>query len=59
MIETVTAVMGLVSAGIFLAHAYEDYRMRDTHHHVQAEPVPKSSLNSGEHRDWQVYHAKP
>ena len=59
MIETVTAVMGLVSAGIFLAHAYEDYRLRDTHHHVQAEPVPKSSLNSGEHRDWQVYHAKP
>jgi hypothetical protein len=59
MIETVTAVMGLVSAGIFLAHAYEDYRLRDTHHHVQAEPVPKSSLNSGEHRDWQVFHAKP
>ena len=24
MIETVTAVMGLVSAGIFLAHAFED-----------------------------------
>jgi len=59
MIETVTAVMGLVSAGIFLAHAFEDYRTRDTHHHVQAEPVPKSSTNSVEHRDWQVYHAKP
>ena len=59
LIETVTAVMGLVSAGIFLAHAYEDYRLRDTHHHVQAERVPKSSMNSGEHREWLVYHAKP
>jgi len=28
MIETVTAVMGLVSAGIFLAHAFEGYRSR-------------------------------
>jgi hypothetical protein len=28
MIETVTAVMGLVSAGIFLAHAYEGFRSR-------------------------------
>jgi len=28
MIETVTAVMGLVSAGIFLAHAFEGYRYR-------------------------------
>jgi hypothetical protein len=28
MIETVTAVMGLVSAGIFLAHAFESYRSR-------------------------------
>jgi hypothetical protein len=28
MIETVTAVMGLVSAGIFLAHALEGYRYR-------------------------------
>ncbi|MGY3615222.1 hypothetical protein ACVJGD_001418 [Bradyrhizobium sp. USDA 10063] len=28
MIETVTAVMGLVSAGIFLAHAYEGFRTR-------------------------------
>jgi hypothetical protein len=60
MIETVTAVMGLVSAGIFLAHAFEDYRTRGTHHFVQIEPVPKSLMNSGEHRDWQqVYHAQP
>jgi hypothetical protein len=28
MIETVTAVMALVSAGIFLAHAFEGYRYR-------------------------------
>jgi hypothetical protein len=28
MIETVTAVLGLVSAGIFLAHAFEGYRSR-------------------------------
>jgi len=28
MIETVTAVMGLVSVGIFLAHALESYRSR-------------------------------
>jgi hypothetical protein len=28
MIETVTAVMGLVSAGIFLAHALEGFRSR-------------------------------
>jgi len=28
MIETVTAVMGLVSVGIFLAHAFEGYRSR-------------------------------
>jgi hypothetical protein len=28
MIGTVTAVMGLVSAAIFLAHAYEGYRTR-------------------------------
>ncbi len=28
MIETVTAVMGLFSAGIFLAHALEGYRTR-------------------------------
>jgi hypothetical protein len=28
MIETVTAVMGLVSAAIFLAHAYEGFRTR-------------------------------
>jgi hypothetical protein len=28
MIETVTAVMGLLSAGIFLAHAYEGFRTR-------------------------------
>jgi hypothetical protein len=28
MIETVTAVMGLVSAGIFIAHAFEGFRSR-------------------------------
>jgi len=28
MIETLTAVMGLVSAGIFLAHAFEGYHYR-------------------------------
>lgn len=28
MIETVTAVMGLLSAAIFLAHAVEGYRYR-------------------------------
>jgi hypothetical protein len=28
MMETVTAVMGLVSIGIFLAHAFEGYRSR-------------------------------
>jgi hypothetical protein len=49
MIETVAAVMGLVSAGIFLAHAFEDYRTRDAHHPVQTELAPKSSMNSGEH----------
>jgi hypothetical protein len=59
MIETVTAVMGLVSAGIFLAHAFEDYRTRGAHHPVQTELAPKSLMNLGEHRDWQAYHAKP
>jgi hypothetical protein len=53
MMETVAAVMGLVSAGIFLAHAFEDYRTRGTHHLVPTEPAPKSLLNSGEHRGWQ------
>ena len=48
MIETVTAVMGLVSAGIFLAHAFEHYRTRGAHHPVQTELAP------GEHRGWQV-----
>jgi hypothetical protein len=28
MIETVTVVMGLVSAAIFLAHAFEGFRSR-------------------------------
>ena len=28
MIETVTAVLGLVSAGIFLAHAFDGFRSR-------------------------------
>src|SRR3981189_671138 len=28
MIETVTALLGLVSAGIFLAHAFEGFRSR-------------------------------
>ena len=28
MVETVTAVLGLVSAGIFLAHAFDGYRSR-------------------------------
>jgi hypothetical protein len=28
MIETVSALMGLVSAAIFLAHAFEGYRTR-------------------------------
>ena len=28
MIEMVTAVLGLVSAGIFIAHAFEGYRSR-------------------------------
>jgi hypothetical protein len=28
MIETVSAVMGLVSVGIFLAHAFEGFRSR-------------------------------
>jgi hypothetical protein len=28
MIETVTALMGLVGAGIFLAHAFEGIRSR-------------------------------
>jgi hypothetical protein len=51
--------MGLVSAGIFLAHAFEDYHTRDAHHPVQTELAPKSLMNSGEHRDWQAYHAKP
>jgi hypothetical protein len=54
MIETVTAVMGLVSAGIFLAHAFEHYRTRGAHHPVQTELARKSLMNSGEHRDWQV-----
>ena len=49
MIETVAAVMGLVSAGIFLAHAFEDYRTRDAHHPVQTELAPKFLMNSGEH----------
>jgi hypothetical protein len=28
MIETVTAFFGLISAGIFLAHAFDGYRSR-------------------------------
>jgi len=28
MIETVTALLGLISAGIFLAHAFDGYRSR-------------------------------
>jgi hypothetical protein len=28
MIETLTAVMGLVSAGIFIAHAFDGFRSR-------------------------------
>jgi hypothetical protein len=28
MIETVTAVLGLMSAGIFLAHAFDGFRSR-------------------------------
>jgi len=28
MIETVTALLGLISAGIFLAHAFEGFRSR-------------------------------
>jgi hypothetical protein len=28
MIETVTALFGLISAGIFLAHAFDGYRSR-------------------------------
>jgi hypothetical protein len=51
--------MGLVSAGIFLAHAFEDYHTRDAHHPVQTELAPKSLMILGEHRDWQAYHAKP
>jgi hypothetical protein len=46
MIETVAAVMGLVSAGIFLAHAFEDYRTRDAHHPVQTELAPKSLIQA-------------
>jgi hypothetical protein len=51
MIETVTAGVGLMSAGIFLARAFEDYRRRGTHHLVQIEPGLKSLVNSSEHRD--------
>jgi hypothetical protein len=51
MIETVTAVMGLVSAGIFLAHAFEHYRTRGAHRPVQTELAPKSLMNSGQHRN--------
>ena len=61
MIETVTAAMGLVSAGIFLAHAFEAYCTRAQ---VRAEARITSFKQSlfrsqGEHRDWQVYHAQP
>jgi hypothetical protein len=28
MIETVTAVLGLMSAGIFIAHAFDGFRSR-------------------------------
>ena len=44
MIDAVTAVMGLVSGGVFLAHAFEDYRTRGTHHLVPTGPAPKSLL---------------
>jgi hypothetical protein len=39
MIETVTALFGVMSAGIFLAHAVEGYRSR---------PQPAHSKHSGE-----------
>jgi hypothetical protein len=63
MIETVTAVLGLVSAGIFLAHAFDGYRSRAWYGFRSdctfKKPVPKSLINSDQHREWQVYHAEP
>ena len=68
MIETVTAVMGLLSAGIFLAHAVEGFRYlgpekeggpllneKKTHDcSFQERPVRKALINSDEHLTWQV-----
>jgi hypothetical protein len=52
MIETVIAVMGLVSAGIFLAHAFEGYaRPGSELSHVSSRSNRKSSTNLGKHRD--------
>jgi hypothetical protein len=55
MMDSVAAVFGLVSAGIFLAHAIESYR---AHALVGAEVrftsfklVPTCSVNLYEHQD--------
>jgi len=42
MIETVSALMGLVSAGIFLAHAFEGYRTRAWGHSRGRQGSPLS-----------------
>jgi hypothetical protein len=43
MIESVAAVMSLVSAGIFLAHAIEGYSAHP-HAELRQGRVPKSSM---------------
>jgi len=67
MIETVSALMGLVSAGIFLAHAFEGYRTRAWGHSRgrQASPLSRRHVRTilidpTEHRrrERQVSHAQ-
>jgi len=68
MIETVSALMGLVSAGIFLAHAFEGYRTRAWRHSRERQASPLSRrrvrrilIDPTEHRrrERQVSHAQP
>jgi len=68
MIETVSALMGLVSAGIFLAHAFEGYRTRAWRHSRGRHCITSSQrhvrtilINPIEHRrrEQQVSHAQP
>jgi len=61
MIETVTAFLGLISAGIFLAHAFDGFRSRVWSRRDRQlsfkKPISKFLMNSDQYREWQVYHA--